>query len=184
MRRKHLFAVLILGLVFASTSAAQDKSSFTFEGSASCKKCHFTKKSGAAYKIWQDSKHANAYATLATEKAIAIAKEKGIADPQQADECLQCHVTAHGVDAKRLGAKFSHEEGVGCEACHGAGSAYNDKKVKEDVVAGKIEKSSVGLMTPTEEDCRKCHNEKSPTYKEFDFAKQSEAIAHPTPEKE
>jgi hypothetical protein len=182
MRRIH-FLVVALTLVFATAMFAQEKKTFIYQGSKSCKKCHFTKKSGAAYKVWQKTKHAQAFEVLASEKALAIAKEKGIADPQKAGECLQCHVTAHGVDAKLLGPKFSHEEGVGCEACHGAGSEYNDKEVKKDVVAGKIEAKSVGLLKPTEEDCKKCHNDKSPTFKEFDFKKMSEEIAHPTPEK-
>jgi hypothetical protein len=34
-----------------------------------------------------------------------------------------------------------------------------------------------------EKQCRTCHNEESPTYKEFDFAKRWEEIKHPIPEK-
>lgn len=180
MRRLIFLIPLAVTFVFASASFAQQKS-FTFEGSASCKKCHFTKKSGAAFKVWEGTKHAKAFETLASEKALAIAKEKGIADPQKAGECLQCHVTAHGVDKKLLGAKFSMTEGVGCEACHGAGSAYSDKEVKEAIAAGKTDPASVGLHKPTEADCKKCHNEKSPTFAGFDFKKMAEQIAHPTP---
>ena len=181
MRRNILFVVTTLALLFAGTLMAQDKSSFTYEGSASCKKCHFTKKSGAAYKVWQGSKHASAYEVLASEEAKKIATDKGIEDPQKADACLKCHVTAHGVDAKMLGAKYSVDEGVGCESCHGAGSAYSDKKVKEDIVAGKIKRASVGLIIPTEENCKKCHNEESPTFKGFDFKEYAAKIAHPRP---
>lgn len=181
MRRIHLLVVAFI-LFFTMAIFAQEKKTFIYQGSASCKKCHFTKKSGAAYKVWEGTKHAQAFEVLASEQAMTIAKGKGIADPQKADECLQCHVTAHGVDAKLLGPKFSHEEGVGCEVCHGAGSEYNDKEVKEAVVAGKMDAKSVGLLKPTEADCKKCHNENSPSYKPFDFEKAKKEIAHPTPE--
>lgn len=178
---RHLL-VLVFAIAFVSPAFAQDKKVFVFEGSQSCKKCHLTKKSGAAFKIWESSKHAQAFTTLGTEEAKAIAKKMGIEDPQKSDKCLSCHVTAHGVDAKRLGAKFSITEGVGCEACHGPGSEYNNKDIKEAVVAGKMDAKAVGLIVaPTEADCKQCHNEKSPTYKPFKFEEAMKKIAHPTP---
>ena len=168
-------------LFFISPLMAQTKNAFQYIGSDGCKKCHLTAKSGAAYKVWQKTKHANAFATLASEEAKAIGKKMGIEDPQKSDKCLECHVTAFGVAKERLGAKFSHEEGVGCEVCHGAGEKYADKAVKAGIADGSIAKASVGLIEPNEETCKSCHNEKSPTFKGFDFAEKAKEIAHPTP---
>ncbi|MFQ5771119.1 MAG: multiheme c-type cytochrome [bacterium] len=178
--------MMALGLVsvLAFCIFAQEKTKvFKYVGSKSCKACHMTKKSGAAFKIWQSSKHAQAYVALASDQAKAIAKKKGIADPQKSKECLACHVTAYGVEDALLGPKYSMEEGVGCESCHGAGSDYKSKKVKMGIVKGTIERASVGLIVPKEKDCKRCHNEKSPTFKEFDFKKMSAKIAHPRPKK-
>ena len=37
------------------------------------------------------------------------------------------------------------------------------------------------MIIPNEETCIGCHNEESPTYKEFKFDEYSEQIAHPIP---
>lgn len=154
-----------------------------FIGATRCRMCHRTEEQGKQYDIWLESGHAKAYATLASDKAKEIAKAKGIADPQKADECLQCHVTGHGVDAQFLGSKYSVDEGVSCESCHGAGGDYQKKSTMEEIAAGTLDGKTVGLIHPDEAVCTKCHNEKSPTYKPFDFAEASKKIAHPVPAK-
>ncbi len=153
-----------------------------FIGAAKCKTCHKKAEAGEQYPKWEASAHAGAYATLATDKAKEIAAAKGIENPQTADECLACHVTAHGVAAELLGPKYSVEEGVSCESCHGAGGNYYKKKTMASITSGEIEGASVGLVAPTEETCVACHNDKSPTFKGFDFAEYSEKIAHPIPD--
>ena len=40
------------------------------------------------------------------------------------------------------------------------------------------------MSAPTEELCKGCHNERSPTYQPFDFATAAAKIAHPVPAKE
>jgi hypothetical protein len=52
----------------------------------------------------------------------------------------------------------------------------------ESITSGETEAASVGLVMPTEETCVKCHNEKSPSFKGFDFATASKKIAHPIPD--
>ena len=42
---------------------------------------------------------------------------------------------------------------------------------------------SKGMVVPTEETCKACQNEESPTFKGFDFAEMSAKIAHPNPAK-
>jgi hypothetical protein len=157
---------------------------FTHIGSAKCKMCHQTAKSGAQYKLWQESAHAKAFETLKTPKADEIAKKKGLTVPAaQAPECVVCHVTAHGKPAAIRGG-VKDDEGVGCEACHGPGSEYQKLTVMKQLYAGEIEPATVGLIEPTEAVCKTCHNEKSPTYKPFDFKTFSAKIAHPVPKAE
>jgi hypothetical protein len=38
-----------------------------------------------------------------------------------------------------------------------------------------------GLILPTEEVCKTCHNPESPTYKPFNYAEKLAKIAHPNP---
>jgi hypothetical protein len=153
-----------------------------FIGASKCRTCHRKEEAGEQYVIWEASAHAQAYATLGTAEAKELASAKGIDDPQTADECLKCHVTGHGAPAELLGAKYSVEEGVGCESCHGAGGNYYKKSTMESITSGEIDGATVGLVTPTEETCVKCHNEESPSFKGFDFAEYSEKIAHPIPD--
>jgi hypothetical protein len=172
-------ALAVFAVALAAPVAADE---FNYVGAANCRMCHNKDESGKQYEIWQNSPHAKAYATLANEQSQAIAKEMGIGDPQQAAECLRCHVTAHGVAAERLGRRFSIEEGVGCESCHGPGSEYNKLPGKRRLMAGEIEPAAIGLWEVNEALCLQCHNEESPTYKGFDFDEALKVIAHPYPE--
>jgi len=170
-----LFVAFALVVVLSAPAAAEN----TYVGVDSCKMCHKKEDKGDQYGKWQATKHANAYATLASDAAKEIASGKGIANAQEAPECLKCHVTAAGVDASMLDKKYKVEDGVGCESCHGAGSEYKNMKIMKDLEAAK----AAGLLIPDEDTCKKCHNEESPTFKEFDFAARSAEIAHPNPSK-
>ncbi len=167
-------AVLAL-FIFSTMSVAADHE---YVGVYKCKMCHKTESKGDQYGIWLKSAHANAYKVLATDEAKSVAaKLKLEGDPQKLDECLSCHVTAHGVDAKLLGAKYTVEDGVGCESCHGPGGDY----MKMPVMKDKEKAVAAGLIIPDEKTCIQCHNDKSPTYKEFDYKKFYAKIAHPIP---
>lgn len=154
----------------------------TFEGVARCKTCHRKEEDGQQFAIWEASAHAKAFAALASDEAKAIGAEKGIENPQEADECLKCHVTGHGVAEEFLGKRYDIADGVGCESCHGPGGDYYKKATMEGIASGEIDPASVGLVIPTEETCLQCHNEESPTYKEFDYETFVAKIAHPIPE--
>jgi hypothetical protein len=152
-----------------------------FLGVDGCKICHKSEKSGNQHGLWMESKHAKAFEVLGTEEAKTVAVAAGVeGNPQEADACLQCHVTGHGAKAEMFGPKYTKEEGVGCESCHGAGSGYKAKKTMEDRTAS----IAAGLIMPTEAQCQTCHNEKSPTFKEFKYAEMVKTIAHPTPKSE
>lgn len=62
--------------------------------------------------------HATAFRTLRDERSAAIARRLGIGPADRAPACLACH--AEVVPGGQRGAKFQQDDGIGCEACHGA----------------------------------------------------------------
>lgn len=185
---RRILTLLLVGSVlglFVVSGLAQEKETeteFKYIGTGKCKFCHMSKKSGAQFKIWEESAHSKAYETLGTPEAKKVAQKMDIENPQESDKCLTCHVTGYGKDETMFEKSLSMEEGVGCESCHGPGSEYKSMKVMKQIYEGKAEGAKYGLMIPTEETCKSCHNEKSPTFKGFDFKKYWAKIAHPVPE--
>jgi len=178
MKAFRVVLVLVLALaVFASMTMAENK----YVGTKSCAMCHKAKDKGEAFVIWQKSAHANAYKTLESEAAKKIAKEKGIAkDPTEAPECLSCHVTGGG-KAANVEATFSIKEGVTCEACHGAASAFKMIHTKAENKAKALEAGLI--MGDKSKNCEACHNAKSPTFKGFKMAEMWAKIEHKLPKK-
>lgn len=153
-----------------------------FEGTQVCGMCHKTEKQGQQLKIWQESKHAQAYKVLTTPEADKIAAEKGFkTKAAETKECLKCHASGYDVDKALIGAKFKVEDGVQCETCHGAGSAYKSMAVMKN----REEAIKKGLTAfdkdNIEKHCVTCHNNESPTFKEFKFNERWEKIAHKVP---
>jgi uncharacterized protein YpmB len=146
-------------------------------GNTKCKMCHNSAKMGKIWDTWSETKHATAYATLANEESKKIAKEMKIEDAQKSEKCLKCHVTGYG---QPTGDKYSMEEGVGCEACHGPGEHYWSIKIMKDKELA-IEN---GLVEPDEKLCATCHNEESPTYKPLDFKEAYKMVEHHPPKDE
>lgn len=173
--------MVAVSLVFAQSPQASAPSTHKYVGASKCKLCHSADKIGAQFKIWQSSLHAQAFADLASDSAKAVAKARGIADPQKAAECLKCHETGYGQAAEMFDTTFNPQDGIQCEACHGPGSDYWKMSTMKDLAAKKIDPSSVGMVIPTQEVCVKCHNQESPFYHGFDFAAYSAKIAHPVP---
>jgi hypothetical protein len=195
MRILTLVSLLILAFPTAAVSAggepesgAKSKKTYKYGGVKKCQSCHKKEAIGNQYAWWLEDKHSKALETLASEKAKKWGAEAGISDPQTADECVKCHVTAHGVE--KVGVKFDRTQGVQCEACHGAGSGYRKKKIMMD----RDRAVSRGLVLQTEEVCTTCHNDESPAWDPeryaladgsktgFDFAQAVKLIAHPVPE--
>ena len=185
MKKKVLLSISLLAMgVFLLGTASVAMAGHEIVGAAKCKMCHKKVKVGAQYPKWAESKHAKAYETLASDEAKKIATEKGLGDPQKEEACLKCHTTQDflGADvAVSATGKYVITEGVGCEACHGAGSDYKKKSVMKDhdaaVAAGMTREKSEAF-------CVKCHNDESPTFKAFDFEKQWAEIDHPIVAKE
>jgi nitrate/TMAO reductase-like tetraheme cytochrome c subunit len=169
---------LIMTLVAAFSGEAQNK----YIGVKQCAMCHKTEKQGGQFGIWEKTRHAGAFKTLSSEKALAIAKTKGLkAAPSESPECLKCH-TLSAVDPKLLEKSFVMTDGVQCETCHGAGSKYKSMTVMKDhakaVEAGMTNLADVKAQEAL---CRTCHNEQSPTFKTFEFASMWKKIEHPVP---
>jgi hypothetical protein len=165
----------------AAAPAAAAPAAHQYVGAKKCKMCHNAEKAGAQFTKWTESKHAKAFETLASEAAKKIATDKGIADPQKAAECLSCHQTGNGVAAEHLAATYT-AEGVTCESCHGAGADYIKMKTMQGIRDKSLKAEEYGLVMPTEETCKTCHNDKSPTFKSFDFAEYGKKIEHKIPE--
>jgi YVTN family beta-propeller protein len=141
-----------------------------YAGVMVCGKCHRGPALGNQWSVWRMSAHSGGWAVLGTAKGKEIASGKGIADPQNSAECLKCHTTTQS------GARLdgcSLDEGVGCEACHGAGSDYMADAIMRD----KRSAMASGLQMPTRETCMRCHLAHGES---FDFAGAMKKIAHPT----
>ncbi len=195
MKRFWLFFLIVMltGVLSAQDNAKEtdedDEEAATtlmYVGVKACAKCHKTTKQGKQYQIWKDTKHAQAFETLKTPEAVKIAKEKGIAKaPHEAPECLQCHVTGYDAPAEMKSARFSIEDGVQCETCHGPGSLYKPKKIMKDRQLA-IEKGMKPIFVKdgsAEKQCREKKKKKSPTFKEFNFEERWKKIDHPLPDK-
>ncbi len=169
--RKILMSILA-GLFLLSVSLyGQHK----YAGLKMCKACHQMPKLGNQYGVWEKTKHAEAYKVLTEAKAAEIAKAKGLKTAaNESPECLDCHaITA---DAKLT------PDGVQCETCHGPGADYKSNAIMKD----KAKAIAAGLTdfkdkATIEKLCRSCHNEKSPTHKEFKFEEMWDKIKHPAP---
>lgn len=158
-----------------------DPNEHAYVGADKCKPCHMSPKKGAQYKSWKESKHAQAFETLGSDKAKEIATAKGLGNPQTELACLKCHIDGAGLDAKFYTEKYRKEDGVSCESCHGAGGDYWTKEVMQAITDGKTPGESVGLIKPDEARCKTCHNEESPTYKPFTYSEMHSLISHPRP---
>jgi len=144
-------------------------------GTLTCANCHKGPAMGYQFSRWRMSAHARAYAVLASEQAYEIAKNQGLAnDPQNSPECLKCHTTAYHQPAQGPMGFNSLYEGVGCEACHGAGSDYYPEAIMRDAAAAR----AAGLREVTRQTCLGCHEDAHD--KPFDFDRAVEEIAHPT----
>ncbi|GAB4334309.1 MAG: hypothetical protein Kow0099_06370 [Candidatus Abyssubacteria bacterium] len=179
---KHLTVLVVLVtavIMLAAFSGSADAQEHKYVGVKGCKMCHMAPARGAQFKQWEQTQHAKAYETLASEEAKAIASEKGIANPQEAAECLKCHVTGYGADPSMFTETYAKEDGVGCESCHGPGNDYKNIQIMKDVEKAKAN----GLIIPDKETCVKCHNEESPTFKGFNFDEMWPKVTHPVPEK-
>lgn len=174
MHYRRLFTGILVSMVLTLSGLAENK----YTGVKMCGACHKAEKNGAAFVAWEKSPHAKAFEVLKSKEADEIAKKKGLKKPaSESPECLKCHVTGGGT-ATNVEAGFKKEEGVTCEACHGAASGY---KMIHNKPENKEKAVTAGLMVGSKTDakfCEKCHNAESPTFKGFKIEEAWAKIAH------
>jgi competence protein ComGC len=174
--KNTISAIVLLAFLLLITipGIAEDKAANKYVGVKTCSMCH-----KAQLAVWEKSKHAEAIKTLSSPKAAEIAKAKGLKKAAaESEECLSCHmITAKAAEVDK---NFDAKQGVQCETCHGAGSAYKAMSTMKD----KAKAVAVGMTeykdeAAIEKQCKTCHNEKSPTFKEFKFKEAWAKVKHP-----
>ncbi|MBN2466579.1 MAG: hypothetical protein JXD19_00370 [Deltaproteobacteria bacterium] len=182
MKKLSLVVIAVISafaLVVGAQLSKVGAEDFTYVGTKKCMGCH-----RAEYKSWQGDYHAKALDDL--KPGIKVeekqkAKLDGEKDYSTDAGCLACHATGYG-QAAAPGADLAN---VGCESCHGPGSAYKSPtiKSKKKWADNREEQQKLAaeaglILTPSKESCVACHNEKSPTWKGFDYEKMLEEVKH------
>jgi hypothetical protein len=173
MNKVIAISIFILGFIFVTGLFSQD---FTYVGAAKCKMCHRSEKQGQQFPLWEASKHSKSYSALTSDKGKEVAQGACIDNPAESPKCLTCHAPL-AEKAPEL-----KEEGVGCETCHGPGSAYKKMSIMKDhaeaVKNGMTEYSSPEAI---KKQCLSCHE--NAHGKAFDFDAAWEKVKHSRPEK-
>ena len=103
--------------------------------------------------------HSGAYRTLRSDRSAAMARRLGIAAAERELLCLACHTE----DAKPelRGPRFQVDDGVGCEACHGASSAWiashDDRRPGAHVDNIALGLAPLERAAPRASNCASCH---------------------------
>ncbi len=164
---RRILLILLAVLLVASIAALAGDHAYV--GVNRCKMCHHGETKGMIFEKWSETSHAQAFAVLASDSAKAVYAKLGkTGDPQADAECLACHT---------VGDTAFYADGVNCEACHGAGGDYWKMSVMKDKDAAV----AAGLILDPSSGCVRCHNEKSPTFKGFNFDEMYPKIEHHLP---
>jgi RecJ-like exonuclease len=126
-----------------------------FVGANKCKLCHGKANKGNIYEKWLKGPHAKSLDTLKARRE------------EQNPLCVDCHTTGSTEGAIGLA-------GVQCESCHGRGISYATMYIMKD----KKKSLANGLIEPKETVCIKCHNNKSPNFKGFNYKEAVAKINH------
>src|SRR6266545_2416943 len=183
-KMRHLCAsavaiVLVLGVLSPPLGVGQTPAPlYMGVGSCSAPQCHgsvsplTTSQLGVRqneYTHWiSEEKHARAYEVLLKDRSIQMARNLKMTErPDQSERCLVCHamyVPKHmlpqGVQSmKELeGPKYQREDGVSCEACHGAAKIWLENHVgreyKELLQEGMYDTRNLAKRA---EKCVSCH---------------------------
>jgi hypothetical protein len=154
----------------------------TYVGSQRCEKCH-----QHASKIWKSTAHAHAFKALVTTTRPALRQFDG--------ECVVCHTVgfeyhtgyadkANSIDRNML------LENVGCENCHGPGSAHvkstNNMAIRSlmnplKAKPGEGEAAQRHRLNQLDKFCQKCHDIDNDVHWGKRPWTEWSKIAHPTP---
>lgn len=127
--------LLLLLHVSDAGAAPQAEGSRAFMGVASCagSTCHGRSEANGKIvrqdelMLWQSASsptgaHSRAWRVLGEPRGKAIAARLGLGNAGSAEMCTGCHATPAA--ERQRGARFQRSDGVGCEGCHGAASAW------------------------------------------------------------
>ena len=124
---RHLWpALLAVALATVSAVSADGPTEFPlYVGQGVCRECHPQVDISDSHTSVDIPKHNRTLDLLSREEARSIAALSGIVErAKDSLICLYCHATAADEGARWTAESFSIEDGVQCEACHGAGSAH------------------------------------------------------------
>lgn len=156
-------------------------------GSLMCGECHQLKNIGDQQTPWKNSEHSGAYTVLFSTKAREFAEKNGLQSPDKEEKCLKCHSTEYKLKGTGKGQFYNISEGVGCEACHGAGSEYSAAEIMKDESAF----TRNGGIKGDEATCLACHSKKGNKERvlkedacpfqetDFNYKESFEKIKHP-----
>ena len=151
--------------LFSAEAAMETPGDASFVGPDGCK-CHKSEISD-----WEMSKHAKAFDLLKPGKGKSKKKKAGL-DPDKDytndAKCIPCHVTGY----KQKGGftdslSTTAMAGIGCEACHGAGSKYRTLHKDKSLDFTKSEALALGALYGSLDKavCERCHNHKDNPFK-------------------
>jgi hypothetical protein len=169
-------AVLVSGLLNLAARPQAQAAEPTFVGWQKCKMCHLKQ-----WKSWAETPMGKALEELKPGQKVDE-KTKAKLDPQkdhsQDAACVKCHVTGFGKPGGFDPAKpVDNLTNVGCESCHGPGSAYQEVMKKKDYKREEV--IAAGLILPDQKVCETCHNKESPFFTgEFKFDKDKGIHEH------
>jgi hypothetical protein len=160
--------LLLLCLPLAALAADVPKDA-KHEGAASCASslCHGSSRPLDAHGVLQNEyvtwsqfdPHSGAYRTLLDARSRKMAARLGIGPAEKAPQCLACH--AEVVPAARRSPRHQVSDGVACESCHGASSAWLPTHHQSPTVthADNLARGLVALERPVvrAETCTACH---------------------------
>ena len=177
-----------VSIAIAATAVLPTTGEAAYVGSNKCRMCHL-----AQHKSWKKTNMANALTTLKPGENVEAKKKHGL-DPERDyttdDTCLACHTTGYGheggyvtpdPDDKKAVRRAKRLSGVGCESCHGPGAGYVDlhSEIMKSKRTYKLDEMlAAGMIVPNADNCKTCHNEKSPTFEEFDFETRKDEGTH------
>jgi hypothetical protein len=153
-----------------------------YVGSERCGSCHVQ-----AYKIWESSKHAHAFASLVKSERPTLRQFDG--------ECIVCHTVGfeHPTgysDKKNSGKRDTLLQNVGCESCHGPGSLHENNPNDRTLYAlmnpykskpGEGKRAEKQRRNHLDNFCQKCHDVDNDVHWGKRPWAEWDKIAHPSP---
>lgn len=130
-----LFVLSALMVVYSAPSVSEEAARPTYVGSQRCKMCHMPQ-----FRAWEAGPKAKAW------EAIKDAADK--------EKCYACHTTGFGQPGGFTSIEATPNlAGVGCESCHGPGSAHVAMPASNRDAAARAATTNKFIT-----DCRTCHN--------------------------